>query len=316
MKKSVLSIIIILVSVVVGGVLGWLKYNEKRPLVSVILPTYNRASMLPRAVDSILNQTMEDFEFIIINDGSQDRTQEILEEYAAKDRRIKIIKHRKNQGLIASLNDGLDKARGKYIARMDDDDEAFRERFAEQVAFLENKQDITGVGTWASPIGSVNAYNYWQQIDPDYVKIDLLLGINDIAHSALMVRREFLNDNRIRYNKKYVAAEDRPFYADIMFAGGKLVNIPQVLMHIRIHGENSQEYYSAQRENMFRFQQDFMERYFDIHLQEAPNPCDLLFMLLKANQEKQLLNQEKLLRVDAVMCGGLIAQRFYLTRPR
>ena len=103
--------------------------ESKPPLVSVIMSTYNRASLdhnlLSKAIESILNQTYKEFEFIIINDGSIDETKNILAEFQKKDSRIKILTNEKNEGLPNSLNKGLAIAQGKYIARMDDDDYSF-----------------------------------------------------------------------------------------------------------------------------------------------------------------------------------------------
>ena len=98
------------------------------PKVSVLMPAYNSEKYIAEAIESILNQTFSDFEFIIINDGSTDKTAEIVNGYARADKRIKFINNKKNQGLIAVLNQGLDLCRGEYIARMDSDDIAINDR--------------------------------------------------------------------------------------------------------------------------------------------------------------------------------------------
>ena len=104
------------------------------PIISVVMSAYNGEKWLNEAVDSILNQTFKDFEFIIINDGSNDRTYEILNSY--NDKRLRIINHKSNRGLITRLNEGLDQSNGKYIARMDADDISLPERFKIQIDFL------------------------------------------------------------------------------------------------------------------------------------------------------------------------------------
>ena len=116
------------------------------PLVSVIMSVYNGEKYLVQAIDSILNQTYQNFEFIIIEDCSTDNSLDILEEYAKKDSRIKIIKKEKNigiKGFIENLNLGISIAKGKYIARMDQDDVSLPERFQKQVDFLEKNSDFT-----------------------------------------------------------------------------------------------------------------------------------------------------------------------------
>ena len=94
------------------------------PKVSVVMPAYNAALYLDEAVTSILNQTLRDFEFIVINDGSTDDTISILDKYERSDNRLRVY-HQENQGMIAALNRGCRLARGKYIARMDADDVSF-----------------------------------------------------------------------------------------------------------------------------------------------------------------------------------------------
>ena len=115
-------------------------------LISVIMSVYNGEKYLVQAIDSILNQTYQNFEFIIIDDCSTDNSSHILQEYAQKDSRIKIIKKEKNigiKGFIKNLNLGISLAKGKYIARMDADDISLPERFQKQVDFLENNSDFT-----------------------------------------------------------------------------------------------------------------------------------------------------------------------------
>ena len=99
------------------------------PVISVVMSVHNGEKYLREAVESILNQTFRDFEFIIIDDGSTDGSKTILEEYAAKDSRIRLVVPWENRGLTKSLNDGLALARGEFIARMDADDIALPQRF-------------------------------------------------------------------------------------------------------------------------------------------------------------------------------------------
>ena len=106
-----------------------------KPLVSVLMAVYNGEKYLLEAIESILNQTYTNFEFLIINDGSTDSTEEIILSYS--DQRIRYIKNEQNLKLIASLNKGLDLAKGKYIARMDADDISLPDRLEKQVNFLE-----------------------------------------------------------------------------------------------------------------------------------------------------------------------------------
>lgn len=97
---------------------------------------------MERAILSVLYQTFSDFEFIIINDGSQDDTLKIAQEFQKKDKRIKIINHAQNKGLVNSLNDGISIAKGEYIARMDGDDICVFNRFEKQIIFLKNNPEV------------------------------------------------------------------------------------------------------------------------------------------------------------------------------
>ena len=152
---------------------------QSKPKISVILPTYNREAMLPNALDSILNQTFPDFELIVINDGSIDNTQKILEKYAAKDKRIKIINHEKNKGIVCGLNEGLEQAKGEYIARMDDDDISYPKRFEIQLAYMQEHPDVAIVGTWVSTSDDKTAADsWWEETKSELIKIKMLFSNN------------------------------------------------------------------------------------------------------------------------------------------
>ena len=131
------------------------------PLVSVILLTYNRADMLPRAIDSILAQTYKNWELIIINDGSTDGTSKVMNEYALKDKRIKTFENDGNKKIVYSRNRGLSEAKGKYIAWVDDDDIAEPNKLERQVAFMEKHKDITISGTDISLINGKGKVYLW-----------------------------------------------------------------------------------------------------------------------------------------------------------
>jgi len=118
--------------------------NEK-PKVSVIIPTYNRAELLPRAIKSVLEQTYQDFEIIVVDDGSTDNTEEVIKEFQEQDKRIKYIKHDKNKGGSAARNTGIKAARGEYIAFQDSDDEWLPEKLEKQMKVFKNALPEVGV---------------------------------------------------------------------------------------------------------------------------------------------------------------------------
>ena len=116
--------------------------NTKTPKVSVLMPNYNCEAYLPEAIESILGQSFTDFEFIIIDDGSSDRSWEIIQEYASRDKRIVAVKNEKNLKICKTLNKWIALAKWEYIARMDSDDISLSERFAKQVDFLDNNPQV------------------------------------------------------------------------------------------------------------------------------------------------------------------------------
>src|SRR5690606_25345296 len=106
------------------------------PVISVVMPVYNSERYLAEAIESILNQTFADFEFLIFDDGSTDRSPEIIREYARKDARIIPQFSPINRGYVVHLNEGIRRSRGRYIARMDSDDVALSTRLELQAKFL------------------------------------------------------------------------------------------------------------------------------------------------------------------------------------
>jgi len=146
------------------------------PLISVVLSVYNAEKYLVEAIKSILNQTFKDFEFIIINDGSTDKSLEIIESYQKEDERIILIS-RENKGLIASLNEGIEKAKGKYIVRMDADDISLSTRFEEQVKIMEENQNIGLCGTSVIVFGNNIKNDVWKlSKDDKTIKTELLFS--------------------------------------------------------------------------------------------------------------------------------------------
>src|SRR5438093_1473162 len=112
----------------------------RQPTATILLPTYNAAAWLGGAIDSLLGQSYRDFELLVIDDGSTDQTPSLLNTY--KDDRIRVLRHEHNSGLIASLNHGIDVAKGKFIARMDADDVSHPRRLERQLAFLERHPEV------------------------------------------------------------------------------------------------------------------------------------------------------------------------------
>ena len=206
-----------------------------RPMITVLMAVYNGEKFLKEAMESILNQTYKDFEFLIINDGSTDKSVEIIESF--NDPRIRLVHNEKNLKLIASLNKGISLARGKYIARMDCDDISMPERFEKEVEFLENHSDYGMVGTCYNIIdaqGKVQR-NVSYPSNPDLIKLFLSLTC-PLVHGSVMIRAELLKKNLYGSND-FSAVEDYELWTRIA-EKSKIYNIPEHLFRYRIYGES------------------------------------------------------------------------------
>ena len=299
MKKILYVFLFIMVVISAGFLYSYMK----RPAISVVMSTYNRAAFLPRAIDSILKQTFTDFEFIIINDGSPDETDKVLRLFSVKDKRIRVITNEQNKGLIYSLNRGLDKARGKYIARMDDDDISLPTRFEKQYAFMEQNPDFAVVGSWIGRPESGKKWSFHNETNLDKIKMMLYLNLVPISHPASFLRRSFLNKHAIRYSYDYKAAEDRKFWLDILDAGGKIGNIPEILLLFRLHETNPKEYYMSQWENSQKFfDNEILPRFGSKEDFKGLNKCGIYKKMATRNKQVKLISQTVLDEYIAKNC--------------
>lgn len=198
------------------------------PKVSVILPTYNAATHLGKAINSVLGQTFEDFELIIVNDGSTDNTLDVLGQYS--DTRI-IVLTQENLGLPRALNNGIAAARGTYLARQDADDISLPQRLEKQVNFLDKHPDYAMVGGWTqiiTPDGPTQR-QHTHPASNGQLQIQLLMN-NQFVHSAVMLRASCL-DTTGRYSEdpEHFPPEDYDLWLKI--AQHFLVaNMPEVLL--------------------------------------------------------------------------------------
>jgi glycosyltransferase involved in cell wall biosynthesis len=213
------------------------------PKISVLMPVYNCELYINEAVDSILSQTFEDFEFLIIDDASTDETVSIIKSY--NDARIQLIEKPSNTGYTNSLNFGLSIAKGEYIARMDGDDISLQERFAKQVAALDANPSLLLCGSAISIIGTTVTHFFPEKHED--IKVRLLKG-NCIAHPSVMYRKEIVNFFSTVYDKLKEPAEDYDLWCKLI-AVGKLHNLQEVLLCYRIHDSQVSNTKSQQQSN-------------------------------------------------------------------
>ena len=210
-----------------------------QPLVSVIVPTFNRSTFLRAALDSLFRQTLGDFEIIVVDDGSQDETAVVLKSIA--DVRLRVVTHSSNRGIAHARNSGLRAARGKYVAWLDSDDLSRPNRLAKQVRFLERHPDIALVGGCAGkirgngrPLGHVRVPPF----DPAAIRCWLLFK-SAFQQSSVMGRSEILKN--VPYDPSFAVCEDVDMFARLGEVH-RLANIPSVLVDRRMHdGQVSRE---------------------------------------------------------------------------
>lgn len=255
--------------------------NSSEPKLSVVMPIYNAEKYLAKAIESILNQTFNDFEFLIINDGSTDKSLEIINNYL--DNRIKLISNESNRGLIYCLNLGLNIAKGEYIARMDADDFSLARRFEKQVNFLDNNQEIAGLGAQANFINENDKIIGWSgvEISKLMIKWGSFFGCQ-ILHPTLMMRANIYK--KYLYDNNYLHAEDYELWTRVLL-DYDLVNLNERLLNYRQSSDSvSTRYNHLQKQNSFRAQLNYIKHH-----------------LVLKEKEKQALANEFLLKRSSFM---------------
>lgn len=202
------------------------------PKVSVLMSVYNGSDFLESAINSILNQTFTDFEFLVVDDDSTDFSLEMIFAWAKKDSRISVIRNDMNIGLTKSLNKAIKEAKGEYIARIDADDISLPDRLTEQVAFLDNNKGFALVGSWAEIVDDKNNILRSVKYPTESITIKKdLIKYNPFFHSSVMIRKSVLEDVGL-YNEGFRFAQDYELYFRIA-KKYDLANIPTVLVKYR-----------------------------------------------------------------------------------
>lgn len=207
----------------------------KTPLVSVLMSVYNGERFLHEAIESIQRQTLEELEFIIIEDGSTDGSGEIIDAYAAADHRIRIIRNNANLGLTRSLNLGLRAATGTYLARQDADDVSIPSRLREQATFLDRHKDFVIVGSACQLIDEGgNSISIRRYPGDDLAIRWKMLFDNPFAHSSVMIRRDTLCTHGLMYDERRRFAQDFDLWSRLL-QFGRGANSLSPLIEYRLH---------------------------------------------------------------------------------
>jgi glycosyltransferase involved in cell wall biosynthesis len=208
--------------------------DEQAALVSIVLPVYNGEKYLAESLDSVLAQTYQNWELVIINDGSTDGTENLILKY--QDKRIKYLPNDGNKGIIFSLNRGLQESNGAYIARLDSDDIALPNRLEKQVGFLSENLDYAMCGSYFQTIDSNGRLlkNVMFPANNRDAQSYLLLH-NCFCHSAIMMRTSIAKE--LKYDEKFQVCEDYDLWYRIS-RKGKILNLPEFTTLYRVHDNN------------------------------------------------------------------------------
>lgn len=210
-----------------------------QPLVSVIMPVFNGRHYIDQAINSILNQTFQDFEFLIVDDGSEDKSWKIIESYQTKyPDKIRCFKLPIHLGTFGATNFALKISQGYFIALMDADDIAHPERFEKQVNYLLNHPEVIVLGTQVNIINEKGEIIDQKRLPLDYEQIYKSFAIfHPMVHPSCMVRKYLPNGKTFRYINKFGVNDDYNTFFSILRIG-KFANLDECLLSYRIHNNN------------------------------------------------------------------------------
>jgi glycosyltransferase involved in cell wall biosynthesis len=274
------------------------------PILSVIMPIYNGETYLKEAIESILKQTFLDFEFIIIDDGSTDDSRNIIQQFV--DTRIKFIINETNLGLIATLNKAFELAKGKYIARMDQDDISLPLRFEKQVSFFENNPDYGLVGSWVNIIPTSHPPIHYHT---DYNSIRFALAFYcPFIHPSVMIKKSVISELDVAYDQNFIHAEDFELWTRIILKT-KACNLSEELLAYRVHDTQTS---SIHKTHQIYLANQIKRKYIEQNLKSS---SELFFDVFDMNEYKYDFSVKirlitKLYNLDKENCffGGLNLQ--------
>jgi glycosyltransferase involved in cell wall biosynthesis len=241
----------------------------KTPKISIVLAVYNGANFVSEAVKSILNQTFSDFELIIINDGSSDNSERVLNFF--NDPRIIRIKNERNLGLIRSLNAGIKIARGEYIARMDADDVSIQNRLEKQVEFLENNKNIGVLGTAVYCIDKKGLIisELIQPLSHEAIIWKMCFECA-LIHPTVMMRRNILPEDG-PYSLEFRHIEDTELWMRLA-EKVRFANLPDILHKYRLHSSSIGSLQSNTQYNLsLVLRKNFLNNFFKLNISKNLN---------------------------------------------
>lgn len=206
------------------------------PRVSILCSVYNGEMFLRECLESVLRQDFSDFEFLIVDDSSSDRTPFILEEFAARDSRLRLVRNAERKGLTLNLNTALSLAKGEYVARLDADDLVDPGRLSRQVRWLDSHPECALLGSRARLIDeSGRAIGWTGQSGGTAFLRWLSLFSNPFIHGSVMMRRAFLEQRHIRYDPAFAVSQDYDLWLRLLPLT-EAACLPAPLYALRLHG--------------------------------------------------------------------------------
>jgi glycosyltransferase involved in cell wall biosynthesis len=206
--------------------------SSSTPLITCFIPAYNGAAFLPEAVASIQDQTLEDWECLIIDDCSTDGTWSYLR--TIQDSRIILVRNPAQLNVATSSNVAQHLARGRYLARLDQDDIAMADRFEKQATFMEKHPEVAVCGGWMEMFGIQNGLAVAYETDP-FIKANLLPAIGNIYNPASFVRLDFLRHHQIHSDPSYPLSCDYGMWVDCMLHNARFHNLQEPVTRYRVH---------------------------------------------------------------------------------
>lgn len=208
--------------------------EDLKMVFSVVMPCYNAERFLRDAIESVLSQSLRDFELIIIDDGSTDASASMVEEYRQRDRRVVFLSNDRNEGIVAALNKGLQAARGEFIARLDADDVALPGRLMKQYEFMKAHPDVIICGTalWMVDVSGRPLKKRSYALSDSAIRKQLLWK-SPFAHPSVCIRRSVFTTHGLKYSSEFPHAEDFDLWlraADL----GKFANLEEPLTKYRL----------------------------------------------------------------------------------
>ena len=280
------------------------------PAVSVIMPVYNGEKYLAEAIDSILAQTCKDFELIIVDDGSEDGSLELIRAYEARDDRIRSIVLERNMGMADARNQGIAAASGEFIATMDCDDVSLPQRLQMQVDFLESNAEVVAVGVSGRALNEdLNKVLFELNVPPEHclIVLDNFVGVSFI-YTTVMVRSAVMRSVG-GYQPGRRSGEERELYWRMLWDTRKrFANLPEILYLYRQHGNS----FSANRDSWLKAETlDARANMLRQLWNEAPAATLRRFEVMALGQnlnwlERRAAKRDLIRLIDAIAANGLV----------